>query len=93
MKLIMIPPNLVIKEVDHEDYDKLRGAALYSGACLFVPRISKYKKYNLCMLMKDVFEDEDQINTLATTLYNKLLVQDHELDDVVRGTVFYPVKK
>ena len=93
MKLIMIPPNLVIKEVDHDDYDKLRGSSLYSGACLFVPRIWQHKKYNLCMLMKDLFEDGDPINTLATTLYNKLLVQDHELNDVVRGTVFYPVKK
>ena len=40
------------------------------------------------MLMKDLFTEGDAINTLATTLYNKLLIQDYEHNDVVRGTVF-----
>ena len=68
MKVIMITPNSAIKEIDHEEFDNIRGSTLYAAT----------QKYNLTVLMKDLFTEGDAINTLATTLYNKLLIQGYE---------------
>ena len=40
------------------------------------------------MLMNELFTEGDATNMLATMLYNKLLIQNYEHNDVVKGTVF-----
>jgi hypothetical protein len=88
MKVIMITPDSAIKEIEHEDIDKIKGSTVYSGASLLVPEIWQYNKYKLSILMKDTFNISDGVNMLATMLYNRLLIEDYEHNDVVKGTVF-----
>ena len=67
---------------------KIKGTTIYSGASLLVPEIWQYNKYKLSILMKDTFNISDGVNMLATMLYNRLLIEDYEHNDVVKGTVF-----
>ena len=68
---------------------KIKGTTIYSGASLLVPEIWQYNKYKLSILMKDSFNKGDGVNMLATMLYNKLLIQDYEHNDIVKRYCFY----
>ena len=43
MKVIMITPDSAIKDIEREDFDKIKGTTLYSGATLFVPEVWEHK--------------------------------------------------
>ena len=68
---------------------QIMGDATYSGTSLIVPEYWQYNnKYKLSMMMKDLFTDNDDINKLATILYNKLKFKDNEDNDIIFGTIF-----
>ena len=85
LKVIKITPT-EIKEITDYRNDEIYKDTV-AGYVLNYPSIWKYKKYNLTMIMKDIFSEKDQYNRLATEMYRKLKSMMKELDDDICGDI------
>ena len=85
---IKITPDGHITEVSQRQEDEETAYRAHCCWSLLVPEQWAQKNFKLATTMLDTFNEDDDLNILAKTLFRKLRSPHHELDDAICGAVY-----